>query len=470
MRILRSFILSFSLLAIYSCQEDHIPNIDPPDDRVATAVNDLRQLLVSPDNGWVLNYKPTPDAGTYYILMDFTEDMVTIESDVPDQDGGFYEQTIPYRIDPQLGLELVFETYGVLHFLFEQDQSTFGAEFEFVYAGETDGNLMFVSKTDGLDIENITVINLEPAPVNANAAFSRELAENLQAYDTLSPIIFGGELFQQLYFTDLDISVFWNIDLLKRTVNLDIAAEGESIAQIVANNNYDTISLSTGYTLADGKLILEQSVDFELNGSTHSLNEIEFGAFGLSGEIFCGVESTPVYQGNTPGMGALEMRRSYFQSGGLGFGLRETPYSVNVLFVIDGENSISQEGIINDLYPEAGGFIFSYGALDEDDPSFPAYAVGISFSDDDNLSQLHMRGYDMTTVMGNLIEVNLNEEFYFSDGATENEDAIRQITDEIFSDGRFYISEVEIEGLDFVLFRLFNPCTSYEFFLVQPNS
>ena len=80
--------------------------------------------------------------------MDFNEDnTVHIRSDLGSNDGQFFEQTVTYRIDSSLGLELIIETYSFFSFLFEQADATFLAEYEFNFVNKTpDEALVLIAK------------------------------------------------------------------------------------------------------------------------------------------------------------------------------------------------------------------------------------------------------------------------------------------------------------------------------------
>src|SRR5690606_3310169 len=101
-------------------------------------------------NPWKMKYTPDETAGSFWVLLNFNDDnTVTIKSDLGANDGEFFEQTLTYRIDSSLGLELIFETYSFFSFLFELDQATFPAEYEFNYVNKTPDNaLVFLSKSD----------------------------------------------------------------------------------------------------------------------------------------------------------------------------------------------------------------------------------------------------------------------------------------------------------------------------------
>ena len=103
---------------------------------------------MSPSNGWKLEYKPTNQSGVFFMLLEFDEDEVRIQSDVAENSGEFFDHTIPWRVDNALGLELIYETYGVFHYLFELDAASFGAEFEWAFIEKAGDNLVFRSISD----------------------------------------------------------------------------------------------------------------------------------------------------------------------------------------------------------------------------------------------------------------------------------------------------------------------------------
>jgi len=95
----RYFHLLFVAILTLACEEDEadLPSFE---DRVTQSVEALRSDLVAPANGWRLEYQPTPDAGTFLMLLTFSENGdVNIKSDVPDNNGEFFDRTITYRID-----------------------------------------------------------------------------------------------------------------------------------------------------------------------------------------------------------------------------------------------------------------------------------------------------------------------------------------------------------------------------------
>ena len=145
------YIFGIVIVILTSCKDDEVAIFDKtPDERVSEAIATLKQDLTAPANGWKLRYRPESESGSFYVLLDFNEDnTVHIKTDLGNNDGQFFEQTVTYRIDSSLGLELIIETYSFFSFLFEQDNATFLAEYEFNFINKTpDEALVFNSKTD----------------------------------------------------------------------------------------------------------------------------------------------------------------------------------------------------------------------------------------------------------------------------------------------------------------------------------
>src|SRR5690242_14025371 len=116
----KSLYLMFMLVAILTgCKDDNIAVFDKSaDERAAEAIQGLKTDLTS--GPWKLKYTPTDESGSYWVLLNFSGNgKVTIQSDLGANDGTYFEQTLTYRIDNSLGLELIMETYCFFSFLFE---------------------------------------------------------------------------------------------------------------------------------------------------------------------------------------------------------------------------------------------------------------------------------------------------------------------------------------------------------------
>ncbi|MEM9298392.1 MAG: DUF4302 domain-containing protein [Bacteroidota bacterium] len=466
MKIEKVLIGCFSVFALVlgACEsdDDNLPSVE---ERVANAVDDLRDDLTEPANGWRLDYQPAPGTGLFYILLDFDDDgQVTIKSDVPDSNGEFFEQTITYRIDNGLALELILETYGVFHYLFEKDQSSFGGEFEFLFENEDGDDLIFRSKSD---VGNTTRLVFTPAISDAESLLSRELATNFAEFNTLNSQIFGGDPpVQQLILMDNNVSIFWSIDLEGRVIQFDLAGTGTTIEEVLQNNTV-ALSHTTGYSFLDEKLILIDPATVTVNGEQFNINELELADFSVDGEVFCDSDPVPtaVYNGSIEGVGSIRLQRSFFDSGGLNFQpMTDVPYSVNVIFVFDAAaRSLAEEGSIFLGFPDAVAFVFNFGLVSDTEP---ANAVGFILEDDQGNRKTYLREFEVLSTLGNELEINLLDSFYYSDTPTAaEEEDLEEITNEIFQGGTLHVSDLPTDGLD--VFRLFNTCNQYEIFLVR---
>lgn len=467
---MRNYLLLILIIIVVSCSKTEEPSLPSADERISQAKSDLFDKLTKPANGWVLNYQPIPGTGNYYILLNFNENgTVNVQSDVQSDNKDFYNDDIPFRIDTKLSLELILETYTVFHYLFEQQASTFEAEFEFLFVEEDGEQLIFASKTDVTTEQ--TILTFVPAESNAGDLFSREIQENWLTYKDISPRFLGASPAQQLVLSNDNISLFWNINFLERKLEVTIAAEGSTIDEVHALNNMVEINHSTTYSISNDKFIFQEPFSFSLNGSSYSISEIELSNFDQSGDPMCQASGigSPVYTGNVAGIGSCLINKTLYDHEGSFFQpLIDNPYTVNVLFVIDSSGySLSNSGSIGEHFPTATAFAFNYGYIPSaDNPQEPSYAVGLYMEDDQGIIQHYLREFEMTTTVGNKVIINLLDSYYFSSApGLKDQQNLESITDEIFTEGLVYASGVEVD--DITVFRLYNPCNSYEVYLVK---
>lgn len=130
----------WSIIAMLTaCKDDEVAIFEKTaDERAAEAIASLKADLVAPANGWRIKYRPEAESGSFYVLLDFNEDnTVNIKSDLGYNDGEFFDETVTYRIDNSLGLELIIESYSFFSFLVEEGQAAFQAEYEFNFVNKT---------------------------------------------------------------------------------------------------------------------------------------------------------------------------------------------------------------------------------------------------------------------------------------------------------------------------------------------
>lgn len=453
------------VLFISACTKEKVALLPPVEERVTEAITNLRTELMAPPQGWRLEYQPTNESGVFFMLLEFDEDEVRIRSDVADNSGEFFDHTIPWRVDNALGLELIYETYGVFHYLFEQDAATFGAEFEWLFVDKEGEDLVFRSVSDvSFDRSTITLM---PASANDDRLFARDIAINLNAFSTISPKALELPVpRQQIIMEDAGISVYWSLDPAKRIVTSTLAGTNDGFD----DPNFSAVILNhtSGYILQDGSMVLLEPLEFVLDGRAYEITSIAFSDFSNTGPSLCSFspDNGPLYTGQIPGMGSISMIASLFDLEGTAFQpIAEFPYSVNSFFIFDETSrSLSEDGgILAEKFPDAVAFLFYYGF--ESDTQ-PAYALGFLLDDGNGNSDLFLREFQPTETVGNKINVILTDNYYHTGTpGPEDEANLAEITDLLFEGGDVYAFDYPIEGL--VVFKLFNPCNQHEIFLVQ---
>src|SRR5688572_16700063 len=216
------YIIVCFIIGITSCDNNDDVAIfeKTADERVAEAIAALKDDLVDADNGWKIKYRPQEGAGSFYLLMTFRDDnTVTIKTDLGVNDGEFFEQTVTYRIDSSLGLELIIESYSFFSFLFEQDQASFGAEYEFNFVNKTpDDALVFNSKTD-LAIQTILLFE-EAAASDINL-----LGTKLSTYlNTIAGDLKKASSSLKLTYTNKDLAFYIVLDDFRRILSINSAS------------------------------------------------------------------------------------------------------------------------------------------------------------------------------------------------------------------------------------------------------
>ncbi len=454
---------SFILLTIslFSCNNDNRLDIPSVEERVAQSTEALKEQLTDPDFGWRLDYKPTSNAGIFLILLDFDEDgTVRIQSDVPDENGIFLDQTISYRIDQELDTELVLETYAVFHYLFEQNQNTFGGEFEFIYEGEQGNDLNFSSKTDlSSDVTNLV---FTPASASDSEVISTEATVTLSQGNFQTSNLGGIGNFGVFNFHLQDQGYLLSVtfDLERRKLKVLGIAEGTDMSSVITNDNIVDIGRETTFSLSNERVVLDQPITASLGGNTFQIEEIPISSSAKFAESFCVGQQDSVVRFNATAsdLGAFEANSSLFQVANA-FEVSDDVYSINHIFIYDeNDNSISDQ--IEAVFPEVVAFQWYHG-VEIADSLFNG--VGFVTVDAFNSVEFFLRGYDFTQ-NGNFLEITFNDENIITeDNPTQEQlDGLDQLTDQIFSGGAVYMLELSnIDGL----FEFYNPCNKYKGFL-----
>ncbi len=350
----KNYIWLSILLISLGCSNDDGAKLPSVEDRVNAAVEELRETLVEPANGWRLDYRPTSQTGTYLILLDFnTDGTVRLQSDVTANSGEFRDQVIAYRIDSSQGIELIMETYSVFHYLFELQQASFGGEFEFIFEGDEGDNLNFKSKTDaGSDVTSLLFV---PATSADDDLISTVSAKTLSQGHFQSENLGGIGSFGifNFHLLDQDFTLSATFDLQKRTIKLLGIAEGSDMSSVISNDNISEINVETGFSFQNEQIILDQSINVSFNGNTFEIQEIPVGEALRFQESFCTGQQDSVTRFSAIGtdLGAYEANSSLFQVANGFKASANDVFAINHIFLYD-EDDNSIEDQIENVFPD----------------------------------------------------------------------------------------------------------------------
>jgi hypothetical protein len=191
-------------------------------ERTDEFIANYQEILTKPENGWVGVYSPNNSFGAYTMVMDFDENgNVKINSDY---ETGGQDNTITYRLDKTLKIELVLETYAVFHEIFSLNDNSNQGEFVFNILSATNEEIVLESKLDYGD--DITIFTLRPAAADStNFDEIYESAEKIEGDGTES-------VFRNILLNDEVIATFdYNnssrlatISYIKEDVTISVSA------------------------------------------------------------------------------------------------------------------------------------------------------------------------------------------------------------------------------------------------------
>ncbi|MDW3196864.1 MAG: DUF4302 domain-containing protein [Cytophagales bacterium] len=451
----------FLLVFMFGCQFNDDPKLPPVEERVSDAIEEMEDLLVAPANGWRIDYRPNSLGGDYLIIMDFDrQGNVRIQSDVPANDGEFRDHIISYRIDVGSGVELVLETYGVFHYLFELNETSFGGEFEFIFDEEDNGNLVFDSKTDG------SVIVFQPAASTDPSLISTEAITLLQQGIFRQQNLAGAGNFVQynMYLQDIDATVSMAMDLDLRRISIQGIVAGQSIDEILSSPSREEIDHSSVFSIRGEDVVLANSRSISFQGNQITFDRIPIENIDRIASSFCTgqVDSLTTFtSGNAAGLGNFTLTSSLAATHS-NFG-EDSFGNVNAGFIYD-ENDDPISDAITALLPDVVAFQVYNGVPLNDGSTLRA--LGWITVDELNNVDFIFREYEYSQ-QGNLATFNFLDTFFRQDQLSEEQmDAVTKLTDLIFEGNQVYLLEaLTIEGL----IEFYNPCNRHKgFFFLEP--
>lgn len=261
--------MALSIVMLTACDDDEAAIFDKPSDvRASEAIANLKQELTAPANGWIIKYRPESESGSFYVLMKFNDDnTVNIKTDLGNEDGTYFDQTVSYRIDNSLGLELILETYSFFSYLFEQDLATYLAEYEFNYVNKTPDNaLVFNSKTDPGVASRLVFL---PATEQDENLLGKTISTNLN--------IISGDLNKvssslKLTYQNRDIVLFLGLDNLRRIITI------QSASRKTNPNASLNVDFSSPYFLKGDSIVFDNAYAGTVFGNNIVIKGIRFGS------------------------------------------------------------------------------------------------------------------------------------------------------------------------------------------------
>ena len=433
------------LLVIAGCNDgkEELLFDKPANERVADAIATLRQQLTAPANGWIVRYQPIPESGAYTVLLTFSEDgNVRIRTDFGANDNEFFDQTITYRVDNSLGLELIFENYSFFSYLFEQNGATLEAEYEFNYVNETpDGALVFNSKSD---LSSLTTVAFEPAPDNAESLLGRTLIANLETLSSslgvISPVY-------RLDYINRDLSLYLSFDTFLRTVSFTYATP-------LSGEGGQPINFSTGYVVQGNSILLGEPLAGSFQGNEVLIPSITLSQLADAADIEACARTLDVqqYQGSIGESNeAIALLPTLFDPAGAAFQSSSGTYLANPGDIYDNGVSVGNQ-VTQDIEGMIGLVLYNF---DEGQDPFVAIGFGIVLNDE---LVVPARNFD-PTYTGNQIEFNLETEYDIVIGDTTLVlDTIPMNT---------YLNNLTAGGSTRILqsgsgvYEFYNPCTGW---------
>lgn len=448
------FLSIFLLVLIFtSCQDDGHVFEKSADERATEAIASLKEKLVAPSNGWIIKYRPEQASGSFNVLLKFDENNnVNIKTDYGVNEGEFYDQTVTYRIDNSLGLELIFETYSFFSYLFEQEEATFGAEYEFNYINETNGSLVFRSKTDP---SSPTTIIFLPASAEAENLLGTQLVNNLNVLSANLPAFTS--VFK-LSYTNKDLDFYLSFDDFRRTINFSYAAPKSSTA------GGQKVTFSTGYIIQGDSMVFDTPLTGNFMGYEVSISSIKFNQL-TDATIDACTESINInkYTGTIAGSNdPVTLETTLFDPNGSDFLGTLNFYFSPLVYIY--QNGVAAGAQIAENVNGAQDMQLYY----YQDPNDPFLVMGFRVANASGTTTWALKEFTITSV-GNKVQFEFAPTYtlYGDSTATIDEEKMNFYLNALTEGGNTYI----FKGSDAANYdyEFYNPCNGWSYRFVAGN-
>lgn len=437
---------------LFSCKDDDINLFDKTaDERASEAIANLRQELVAPANGWKLKYRPEAGSGSFYVLLNFDENgKVVIRTDLGAEEGTYFDQTISYRIDNSLGLELVLENYSFFSFLFEQDAATFGAEYEFNFVNKTPDNaLVFKSKTD---VDTPTILLFEPATPADENLLGVTLAGNL---NVLANDLDKFTSSLKLTYEDKDLALYLSLDELRRTLTINAGSLKSNTATV------QSVNFSTAYIVQGDSIIFDDPLKQTILGNAISVSGLRLNDISETSVTVC-TDPTPIhtYSGATSAGDNILLETSLVDVSGKSFAQLSDFYFSPLVYIFDNGKSVSEQ-ISQDI---AGAVeMHMYYGYDIGGGDL-LYGIGFVIQNPDGTVTFALRQFKPVLQDNNLIFNFEPDITLFGDATNSNTDNVNIYLNALAEGDKTFVFELN-EGV----YEFYNPCTGWSFVFINAN-
>lgn len=437
-------VLLMILVVTTACNDDDINVFDKSaDERASEAIAALRADLSS--GPWKVRYTPVDNSGSYWVLLNFSGNgRVTIQSDLSADDGRYFEQTITYRIDSSLGLELIFETYCFFSYLFEGDQATFGAEYEFNYVNKTpDNSLVFSSKTDA---SSPTVVVFQRASSGDEALLGQTLSTYI---DSVATDFRKFSSSVRLTYADKDLMIFLSLDQVTRNVTFTSASRKSNTSVL------QSIDLATAYTIQGDSLILNEPLQGNFFGTSIRVAGLSFSSLSESTFNGCAAPLTiHAINGKTSQDDNIVLETTLDDLSGRTFAQASDFYVGLLENIRDNGNFVANEITAN--IPGALAMQLYYGY---DVSRGEIHAIGFIIQNTNDSFTFALREFVPVLTDNRIV-------FQFADELTiqgepipqSSEDAINMYLEKLTEGNNTYVFKLE-EGV----YEFYNPCSGWTF-------
>lgn len=156
-------ILIIAVTAIFiNCEKDngveYLHN-ESPNERIVKKIDAYTKILTSPEHGWVGYYSPNKFYGAFTLLSKFSTNGSAVLSS--DYKLGASDGESLYRLDKTDKVELVFQTHGLLHDIFELENNSINGDFAFNIISADENEVVLEGKLDPKG--DVTRLILKPA-------------------------------------------------------------------------------------------------------------------------------------------------------------------------------------------------------------------------------------------------------------------------------------------------------------------